>query len=279
MSKDKIKANVSGDSAVQAPKKEEVHILDSLSGSLAELQQFELAVSDPQVQQDTLTESVDEKGKRHHVFLFLGVLVLVLAFIGLFSSVKFVADAIYGAIDQTELKNELVMAVFPAVTTDIPAFNSMEELPHSAAVSSAIWRLILQGNTDNYEKLYGYYMIIPEVDVEASAKMLFNITNITHQTVGTIDLLFEYDSSTKSYTVPINPRYTIYYPTIERVTNVGELYTVDVNYMPPTALSIAGIRENNIPEKTMRYTISYTKGKATILSVKYIEETEHTHTS
>jgi hypothetical protein len=61
-----------------------------------------------------------------------------------------------------------------------------------------------------------------------------------------------------------------YSPLITEVTNVGETYTVTVNYMMPSPMAIAGIEHDNEPVKTMIYTISRTRERMTVSSIQAV---------
>ena len=129
------------------------------------------------------------------------------------------------------------------------------------------------GDNNNYEKLYNTYMYVPAVDVEFAARTLYGSSvKIQHQTVGSTSTAFTYIENSNSYLVPISPRYTAYSPVVTKVSSVGELYTVTVDYMPPTALAIEGIKLENSTTKTMVYTLSKSKNNMTIHSAK--NETE-----
>ena len=58
------------------------------------------------------------------------------------------------------------------------------------------------------------------------------------------------------------------YESQTEISNVGELYTVTVEYMPPTALAMEGIKLDNSAAKTMVYTLSKSRNSMTIHSAK-----------
>ena len=92
-----------------------------------------------------------------------------------------------------------------------------------------------------------------------------------------MDITFTYVEDTNSYLVPINPHYTAYSPRITDVSNVGELYTVTVDYIPPSALTVEGIEFEVKPQKTMVYTLSKSKNTSTIHSIKNITRLENSY--
>ncbi len=202
-------------------------------------------------------------------YLVFAVFIIIMSLIGIVSTVRFIAGQIESIADQAPLKNEIALFIYPVVTVDPPEFQTAAEIPANVVIESAIWRIILTGDNTNYEKQYNTYMYVPAVDVEFAAHALFGSEAvITHQTVGNVGSAFTYEEEKNSYLVPISPRYTAYSPQITSVTNVGELYTVCVDYMPPAALAVKGINLQNTSTKTMEYTLSRSKNSMTIHSIR-----------
>lgn len=202
-------------------------------------------------------------------YLVFAIFIIVMSIVGVYSTASFVANGISEIANQTSLKNDIALFIYPVVAVDPPAFTTVEEMPTSVAIESALWRIILTGDTTNYEKLYNTYMYVPAVDVEFNIRSLFgNGAVISHQTVGSASTSFTYNEDTNTYLVPISPRYTAYSPVITEISNVGELYTVRVKYMPPTALAVEGITLQESATKEMEYTLSKSKNSMTLHSIK-----------
>lgn len=211
------------------------------------------------------------------IYTVIGVIVLVLSIIGAITCVNFAGNLIYDIADRRSLKNEFATFVYPVVITDPPEFKSTENLQPLTVISSSVWKIILNGNTEKYEKNMGM-MTIPAIDVEASARSIFGYGyEIEHRTIDDIDITFEYNAEKNSYIVPEKPRYMTYMPRISEISNVGELYKVTVEYIAPSTLSVAGIEYDEEPIKTLIYTISRSKEKMTINSVEYSENPESLH--
>ncbi|MBR5091408.1 MAG: hypothetical protein IK093_18445 [Ruminiclostridium sp.] len=211
-------------------------------------------------------------------YLVFAVFVIIMSVIGIVSTVNFAAGVVSDIANRTDLKNELALFLYPVVCVDPPDCDTVDELPPNIIVESAIWRIILTGDNSNYEKLYNTYMYVPAIDVEYSVRSIFgNSVKIEHQTVGTMDITFTYVPDTNSYLVPINPHYTAYSPRITDVSNVGELYTVTVDYIPPSALAVEGIEFEVSSQKTMVYTLSKSKNTSTIHSIKNITRLDNSY--
>lgn len=226
------------------------------------------------IEEEISEEIVEEKKERPNKFyLVFAIFIIVMSIIGIMTTIQFGVNTVNEIVNQTALKNEIALFLYPVVTVDPPEFSETNKIPTSVVIESAIWRIILMGENGNYEKLYNTYMYVPAVDVEFAARTLYGSSvQIQHQTVGSTSTAFTYVEASNSYLVPISPRYTAYSPVVTEISSVGELFTVTVDYMPPTALAIEGIKLQNTTTKTMVYTLSKSRDNMTIHSAK--NETE-----
>jgi len=242
---------------------------DNISEALSE-DSSELSVeNEVNGEDESGTEAAPERPNK--LYLVFAVFVIVMSVIGIISTVSFFSAIISNIANRTELKNDLALFLYPIVAVDPPDCDTVDELPPTIIVESAIWRIILTGDNSNYEKLYNTYMYVPAIDVEFSVRSIYgNSVPIQHQTVGSMDTTFTYIEDMNSYLVPINPHYAAYSPRVTDVTNVGELYTVTVEYIPPSALAVEGIEFEVNAQKTMVYTLSKSKNVSTLHSIKNI---------
>lgn len=242
-------------------------LIDTMDSALGG--NYEDVSEDNQPEENAEPDEAKAEKRPNRFYLVFAVFIIIMSIIGMYSSVRFIANGVSEIANQTSLKNEIALFIYPVVTVDPPAFANVEELPASVVVESALWRIILTGDNSNYEKLYNTYMYVPAVDVEFNIRALFgNAVEINHQTVGSASTSFTYNEDTNTYLVPISPRYTAYSPVITDISNVGELYTVRVKYMPPTALAIEGIKLHDEAMKVMEYTLSKAKNSMTLHSIK-----------
>ncbi len=224
-----------------------------------------------EVQSEGESETVSEPEHPNKFYLVFAIFVIIMSVIGVVSSVNFCTKIISDIANRTDLKNELTLFLYPIVSVDPPDCDTVEDVPSTIIVESATWKIILTGDNTNYEKLYNTYMYVPAIDVEFAVRSIFGSSvDIVHQTVGTMDIMFTYIEDMNSYLVPINPHYTAYSPRITDLTNIGELYTVTVEYIPPSALAVEGIDFEVSATKTMVYTLSKSKNSAVLHSIKNI---------
>lgn len=254
------------DAPAEDPDGEE--ILRSVSMALGE-EEDEFAEAEEPAPDEDAGEAAPAVNKPNRFYLVFAIFIILMSVIGMVSTARFIAAQIESIADQTALKNEIALFLYPVVTVDPPEFASASEIPESVVIESAIWKIVLTGDITNYEKLYNTYMYVPAVDVEFAARTLFGSeAPVSHQTVGSTGSAFSYDEERNTYLVPITPRYTAYSPSITSVSNVGELYTVRVDYLPPTALAIEGVRLDSSTTKTMEFTLSKSKSSMTIHSLR-----------
>lgn len=240
-------------------------ILDSLEGSVTDVEE-ELEASEGQQEAFDPYAPVTKNRKS---FFVVGLLIIILAVVGLVTVIRAAVGFVNDMVNQTALKNEFASFLYPLVITDVPAFDSIDNIPPSVVVNSAIWQIIMKGDTEKYEN-DGTNMTVSEIDVESAAVTLFGYgVPIEHQTVRSGNNTFQYDESAKSYIVPLNPNYSSYWPRVSEISNVGETFTVTVEYMPPSMYVAEGMDYELLPDKVMIYTISRTSSSMTARSVSY----------
>lgn len=214
------------------------------------------------------TEKSDRAEPGRSFNIAVGLIVMVLAVIGLISTLKFAFGVISNVADKTYLKNEFAQYIYPVVVVDAPAFESVDKLPNSTVITASIWDIVLGGDTSKYTR-EGADMLVPYLDVEASVKKLFGEVAVTHETVGDFELSFPYDGETKCYKVPSSPKYLPYSPYVEEFKSNGDTYTLKVGYMAPGHYWLNPDEDDMpTPEKYMQYTVLKDGNQMKILSVQ-----------
>lgn len=234
---------------------------DALDEDISEISDFsEMEESDGE------TAVSDNKNARHFV---VGLIFIVLAAIGLISSVSFVSGKIRDVIDNTEQKNEFAKFIYPVVICDPPGFDATTKLRNETIISAAVWDIILYEDKSRYTLDFDY-LIVPEVDVEQHAAKLFGSgLSIEHMTIASADISFYYDGEISSYRIPENPKFFTYSPYIESISKVGESYTLTVGYVSPTpAWLTLTSDEAPLPEKYVDYIVQKRGTSYTLVSIK-----------
>lgn len=245
-------------------------VINQLFGSLEQEPDIESDIAELGSSSE-VEQAEPEKKKKSRFFFGFAVFVIIMAIIGVFSSVRFISQVTANLLDNTSLKNEFAAFIFPVVVNDIAPFEEADEIPDSSKISCAIWNILLNSDTSDFEKDKGSGLTIPEYNVNASCRELFGSSvSLNHQTVGTAEVRFTYDEETHTYSANKNIRYLTYSPQIISITGDSDVYTVIVGYLPPTVAAVAGINGLQAqPEKYMEYTISRWDGKDTLMSVRF----------
>ena len=214
-----------------------------------------------------MAENTAEVKKENKIgYTILGILVIILAIIGLFSVISSIINITKNIINDTSKKDELAEYIYPLVLIDAPSFDSIDALSDSTVLNAAIWDIILAEENDNYIIEDNNY-IVPAVDVEKSVSKLFGeARTVNHQTVGDLELTFTYNEETASYKIPLNIFYYPYYPYIESFVKKGNTYTLNVGYVPPGNHLKESIRKPKI-QKYMTYVIEINGNNKVIKSV------------
>ncbi|MBQ8787862.1 MAG: hypothetical protein IJZ61_09540 [Oscillospiraceae bacterium] len=209
------------------------------------------------------------EGFRRKLYMLFGVVITILAIVGLVSTIGFAVDKVKAFADNTQQKNEFAKFVYPIVICDPAPFNQTIKLRSDTMITAALWDVILYEDKTKYETEFDM-IIVPEVDVEQHCTKLFGTgLSVEHQSVLGADIQFYYDETIKSYRVPSNPKFFTYSPYVEEITRVGERYTLLVGYVSPTPAWLT-LDENDEPvsDKYMEYIVSKRGDEMTLVAIQ-----------
>ena len=209
------------------------------------------------------------EGIRRKLYYLFGIVLSLLAIVGLVSTVNFSVRVVKNFADNTQQKNEFAKFIYPIVICDPAPFNQTVKLRNDTMLTAAIWDIILYEDKSKYEADFDM-IIVPEVDVEQHATKLFGPgLSFEHLSLLNADVQFYYDESIKSYRVPSNPKYFTYSPYIEEVSKVGDRYTLVVGYVSPTPawLTLTSDDEPE-PEKYVEYVVSKRSNEMTLVAIQ-----------
>lgn len=247
------------DDSIESIRKMFDDALDEQSEELAEL-----TMAEPEPEMPDLGKGGKRKG-----YLILGALIIILAVIGLISTVSFTVDKVKAFADNTQQKTEFARFIYPVVICDPAPFGQSVKLRSDTVITAAIWDIILYEDKSKYDSDFDM-IIVPELDVEQHAAKLFGTgLSIKHQSILGADVQFYYIEDIKSYRIPANPKYFTYSPYIEDITRVGESYTITVGYVSPTPawLTLTG-DETPKPEKYVNYIVQKRGDEYTLLGIQ-----------
>jgi hypothetical protein len=205
------------------------------------------------------------------LFFILGIFVLIMSVVGIFSTGDFVAQRVRDFADNTAQKNEFAAFIYPIVICDPPPFDLTVKMRNETVISAAIWDIILYDDKSVYTQEFDT-IIVPDVTVESHAIKLFGDgLSIDHQSVVGTEVQFYYDPDQKTYRIPANPRYFTYSPFIESITKVGERYTLMVGYLSPTPSWYTMNEQVPMPEKYAEYVVSKRGDSLQLVAISQVD--------
>lgn len=235
----------------------------------------ELVSPEPEIEMPVESSGHDRKTKLYFVS---GVMIIILAIIGLISTISFSVDKIKAFADNTQQKNEFAKFIYPIVICDPAPFDQTVKLRSDTVITAAIWDIILYEDKTKYESDFDY-IIVPEVDIEQHAAKLFGSgLTIEHTSILNGDVQFYYEENIKSYRIPSNPKYFTYSPYIEDISRVGERYTLTVGYVSPTPAWLTLTSDDSPePEKYVEYVVSKRGNDYTLVAIQESELEMESH--
>lgn len=166
--------------------------------------------------------SEKRKHKGTHKLAFpIGMLVTILAAIGLVTVVFSAVKGIDGAIEKGQKLEEYEKMLTPVVLISPDTFDDITKADMSQLVEISIWALLKSDiSPDTYEST-GDGLLIPKEDVEAQFVKLFG-TEVTpvHSTIEGYGMDFTFDSAKGTYTVPLTGITPIYTPDVINKTTL-----------------------------------------------------------
>lgn len=247
-------------------------IINELFGEIEEAEDLETDVAD--LGQDSEDDvKVADNQNRQKFFFGFAVFVVIMAIIGFVTCIRLAVVGVRGLVDNTSLKNEFTQFILPAVANDISSFRSESEISNSAKINCSIWEILLNKDYSKFKTEQMGEYLIPEYDVGVACKEIFGSSaTITHQSVGYGDARFVYDEERHVYSCGRNLRNLSYAPRISEMTENNGVYTLKVEYLPPSISLVAdNLGVETDPDKTMIYTITRQDKKNVLTSVAFPE--------
>lgn len=160
-----------------------------------------------------------EEAKKHkgtHKAAFpVGVVITVLALVGLASVIVLISTGIKNLAAKSKDYSEYNKLLTPVVLIDPSGFDDITKADMSELIEMSVWAILKSDiSPDTYTVGEGG-IIIPEADVTEQFKKLFG-TEVTpvHATVEGYEYEFTYDADAKTYTIPITGIVPIYTPKV-----------------------------------------------------------------
>ena len=198
----------------------------------------------------------------------LGLLIALLALVGVVTVVRAGVQAVQNLFDDTAQKEEYEDRLEGLVLFDPLPFDGIENIDDLTLREAAVWGCVYsiqetQGNFDNYntdpdtEEL-----LLPSVDVDAYlAKLVGPSFKMTHKSFEMEDMTIEFDDTTQCYKIPITGSVGTFRATVTRLFKKDGLLHVTVGYIPTQSSDDSILNtSSDTPTKYMDYLFSRQSG-------------------
>ena len=198
----------------------------------------------------------------------LGLLIAVLALVGIVTVVRAGVKGVATLFDDTQQKAEYEDRLEGLVLFDPLPFDGIENINDLTLREAAVWGCVYsiqetQGSFDNYNTDPDTeQLLLPSVDVDAYlAKLVGPSFKLTHKSFEMDDMTIEFDETTQCYKIPVTGSVGIFRATVTRLFKKDGLLHVTVGYIP-TQSSDDSILNNlsDTPTKYMDYLFSRQSG-------------------
>ena len=175
-----------------------------------------------------------QKRKRSAGSLIVGVLVILLAFYGVFQlgvlGVSWLKDR--AADKATDASAVYYNYLIPVAAIDIDPFEDVTAADMNELVEMAVWGLLNSGLDPTQYVYDGDELLLPEMQVEASFIHYFgNQRAIQHTTVEGYGYRFNYDAAGHVYRIPLTTITPLYTPVITETETKGDSTVLTVGYL------------------------------------------------
>ncbi|MEG2053692.1 MAG: hypothetical protein RR052_02005, partial [Oscillospiraceae bacterium] len=205
-----------------------------------------------------LKEEAKRKNRRQRRVV-IGVLVSVLVVVGIVSIMNLAVKLTRNIFDDTQEKLDFENRISTLVMLEILPFDSIKSANEDTIMQACIWSVLFNDDLSKLAKdeISGGY-IIPAVDVDRYATKLFGPKyKLNHHEFTASDgLVFLFDETTQTYTMPVTGMVSNYTPEVEIIKTSRGVKRVTVGYIPPSSSEFSGLgakEEKQLPSKYYDY--------------------------
>lgn len=208
--------------------------------------------------------------RKYKLLPALTAVILVFSVIGLVSTISFLVSATRNLVNNDKEKTMFEREIYPVMMFDPITFNNSAQLDEVTLLQMCMWSALI-GNRGKYS--YDEFMLltVPSSDIDVEARKLFgNNVSLIHQTFYDNDILYQYNATSSTYSIPMSYQSMQYTPDIQKIERDGDLVYLTVDYIPPSTLwdtDLAGNRISFTPEKTRIFVLENVDGEYIINAV------------
>jgi hypothetical protein len=185
---------------------------------------------------------------------------LLLAIIGVATVITLSLQLTGRVLDNSQEKERLAALIRPVVMFDPVPFEAPADIPMNNLLLYCMWQTLLGEKAQNYTYNENQELVIPASDLDVACALLFGADAVLeHQSFGDYSSSYRYNPTNKTYNVRVSTELYVYSPEVREITKEGELYCLDVYYVPPGnawRMTPAGQEASQYTEKHMYYYLS-----------------------
>ncbi len=205
-----------------------------------------------------------------------GAVFTIFAAIGVVAVVIFGAQLVVKAMDDSDEKAAYESLFETVVALDPTPFTmDGETVPDDLLLEAAIWAVVSNEDTNNYQRSDEGALILPALDVQTYANRMYYGYTLTHHSFTDVDMEFTYDEESQTYTLPLTSLIDSFYPVVDSISTLGNTRTLTVLYMRADSSGyFSGIRnpESDTVVKTMEYILKKEDGSYKLYEIRQVAQ-------
>lgn len=221
-------------------------------------------------ERDISMQRTVKKQRKHKYAASIGGVFILLALIGVITVIVASLNLTGRVLDNSRQLTMFEDIVRPVMMFDPMPFETPNDIEMNNLLLYSMWTMLTSERAANYTYSDTQELMVPASDLDYAAATLFGSeVKLVHQTFGDYETPYIYDPQKNMYNVRVTSQLYVYSPDVREVVKEGELYRLDVYYVPPGnawTMTFAGDRVTPFMEKHMYYYMA--KGKDTYQLVK-----------
>ena len=221
-------------------------------------------------------KTVNKKRRKNKYAAPIGGLFILLAVIGFVTVMVQSFHVTTKIMDNSKQIERFEDIIRPVIMFDPVPFDNVEQANEIMLLQSSIWNALLKkASNEDFDYSDGIVQLTAS-DVDVSCAKLYGASaKLNHQTFGSYDSTYYYDTDTKTYQIPLSVQTGFYSPKIVEVTSKDDVVSLIVGYIPPENPLTAAIKDNKKetpPDKYMTYELKKVKNNYYVSAIKYPPE-------
>lgn len=226
------------------------------------------------------SERIDRKRYRRKKAKPLGIVIFILALIGLIGVIFMLRGVVSAILGQSNKSEQYEKFIAPVVMMDPVPFNNIQNTDDQFILQTALWAALLGENRSNYSYDENGMLLVPSTELDVSAVRLFGPNCIVnHHSFDDYDATYLFDADINAYRVPLIGK-VAYSPKVTSIMKVGDTTTLKVGYIAPGNVWTTDVldekTEERAPDKYMYYDLVKGEGGMYIKSIRDVESEVYT---